>query len=260
MRRVVGWLSWLGASTVEAKTDAAISGDTITYTAVLRNDGPQDISRAVFTATFPPPLSLVPGSLSAGSEVNGQALWSGSLAQNQAFTLTYRARLSNSLPYGTVSRQISWLGLPEHTVTFDRVALVPVNIANWAQSTLSVSPTRVALNDKLTYTLRLRNTGLVDAPLITVTGEIPPHLLPLAISPPSDGGGTGTFGGGSLFWQTPVSRNQVVTLTFTAQVIAVPWPFTFPLTLRGDDGYNRPAWSVEAWVKPRRVYLPVIMK
>ncbi len=261
MRRVTGWLSWLGASTVEAQTDAATSGDTITYTAVLRNDGPQDISRAVFTATFPPPLSLVPGSLSAGSEVSGQALWSGSLAQNQPLTLTYRAQLSNSLPYGTVSRQISWISLPEHNVTFDRAALVPVNIANWSQSTLSVSPTRVALNNKLTYTLRLRNTGLVDAPLITVTGEIPPHLLPLSISPPAaGGGGTGTFGGGSLLWQTPVSRNQVVTLTFTAQVIAVPFPFTFPLTLQGNDGYHQPEWLAKAWVKPYGVYLPVIMK
>jgi uncharacterized repeat protein (TIGR01451 family) len=185
------------------------------------------------------------------------------LAKNETITFTYQAAVSPTTPYGTLGKQVSWIGYQDHGLIFDRVVVIPLNTPDWTSSTLTVSPTRVALNDGLTYTLRLLNTGSADAPLVTVTGVIPPHLLPLPITITQ---GTGSFGtiqlsDGTLTWQTPVTRNQVITLTFSAQVIAIPYPFTFPLTLSADDGSSsNNQWTVEAWVKPYPTHLPLIFK
>ncbi len=254
LRHTVGWLSWLGQSTITAdKTDAA-EGDVIIYTAVLKNDGLQPIE-TVFTATFPAPLSLVAGSASGGAtEVGGEVRWQGEISPVQPITLTYRAQVANGVPYGTAARQIGWFTIPEHHLTFDRGTTVGINTADWAHSTLTAQNTRAAISDTITYTLRLENSGIASAPMVTVTGEIPSHLQPLTTS-------GGTFSGQYLEWRTPVARNTAVTLSFQTQVISVPYPFTFPLTLTADDGYtadNR--WTAAVWVEPYQSYLPLIFK
>ncbi|MFQ5576250.1 MAG: S8 family serine peptidase, partial [Anaerolineae bacterium] len=263
-RRISGWLSWLGNSTITPGAPAAAGGDTVTYTAVLRNDGLAPIATAAFTATFPPPLSLVPGSAGGGAvERDGNVTWSGPLPQNGAITLTYRALVDPAAPYGTLSRQVSQITLRDHSLTFDRAGLLPVNIPDWSQSTLTVSPTRVSPGGVLTYTLRLVNSGVAAAPDVLVTGTIPPHL---AARPFSVTVGTGSLGSGqivsnTLRWRGPVARDSVFTLTFSAQVISVRIPFTFPLTLFADDGYSADnRWTATAWVEPFAAYLPLIIK
>lgn len=253
LRHTVGWLSPLGQSTITADKIAAAEGDTITYTAVLKNDGLQPIT-TVFTGTFPPPLNFVPGSATGGAmEFAGQVLWQGEISPGQAVTLTYRAQVDTGVPYGTPARQIGWLTLPEYRLTFDRGATVDINTADWAHSTLTAQNTRAAISDTITYTLRLENSGIAAAPMVTVTGEIPAYLRPLA----TDGG---SFSGQHLEWHTPVARNSAVSLIFQTQVISVPYPFTLPLTLFADDGYAVNRWTTEVWIEPYQSYLPLIFK
>ncbi len=253
LRHTVGWLSWLGQSTITADKTAAAEGDIISYTAVLTNDGLQPIA-TVFTATFPAPLSLVSGSAAGGAtEAGGQVLWQGEISPGLPVTLTYRAQVATSVPYGTGARQIGWLTIPDHRLTFDRGATVGINTAGWTHSSLTPQNTRAAISDTITYTLRLENSGIASSPMVTVTGEIPPHLLPLA----TDGG---AFSMQHLEWHTPVASDSAATLTFQTQVISVPYPFTFPLTLSADDGYAINRWTAEVWVEPYQSHLPLIFK
>lgn len=259
LRRTVGWLSWLGRSTVTANKTDAPAGDSITYTAVLRNDG-LSARETVFTATFPTPLNLVPGSATGGAtEASGQVTWRGIITPGQPVTLTYRALVDAPLPYGTPARQISWITLPAGNITFDRTSVIGINTANWENSTLTTNPPRAAVGDILTYTLRLENSGIASAPMVTVTGNIPSYLRPLA----AQNGGTiiTTPHTARVEWRTPVTQFAVVTLNLQTQVISVPFPFTFPLTLALDDGYrigNR--WTAEVWVEPYQTYMPLIFK
>ncbi len=259
LRRTVGWLSWLGQSTVTADKTAAPAGDTITYTAVLRNDGLSAVE-TVFTATFPAPLTLVPGSATGGAtEASGQVIWRGIITPGQPVSLTYRALVDAPLPYGTPARQISWITLPADNITFDRTPMVGINTADWAKTTLTANRSRAAIGDILTYTLRLENSGFASAPMVTVTGNIPSHLRPLAAQ--NGGDIITTANTARVEWRTPVTQFAAVTLSLQTQVISVPYPFTFPLTLAMDDGYtadNR--WAVEVWVEPYQTYMPLIFK
>ncbi len=83
LQRSLGWLSWLGRSTVTPSVSASLDGANLTYTATLINDGWIDLPAAVFTATFP--AQVTPGPASPGLIlVIGLLVWCGALARNQA--------------------------------------------------------------------------------------------------------------------------------------------------------------------------------
>lgn len=264
LRRTVGWLSWLGASNITADKSIAAGGDTITYQAVLRNDGLATINNAVFTATFPYPLSLIPGSVTGGlAAIDGNAVWNGPLAKGESITFTYQAAVDSGTPYATLSNQTNRIELIDHGLTFERIATIPINVPVWENSLLSVTPVRVPTTGTLTYTLQLENTGTADAPAVTATINIPAHLQYLG-SNPSYGIADSTLNPGgntTINWQTSVTLNQPATLTFSAQVINVPFPFSFTLPVLLDDGYTQNnRRQVEAWVIPYQSRLPIIFK
>ena len=93
MQRSVGWLSWLGASTVEASAPSVANDAFITYTATISNSGWAPISTATFTATFP--AYLTAGSASPGVVKNGETfIWADSLAVGESKTFTYSAQIN----------------------------------------------------------------------------------------------------------------------------------------------------------------------
>jgi uncharacterized repeat protein (TIGR01451 family) len=263
MRRLVGALNWLGSSTSEVDLEVATDNDLLTYTVVLKNDGPATVNTAAFTATFPPPLTLAPGSATGGaSENNGQVLWSGPLAKDETLTLTYQARVGNNVPYGTMSRQVSWLEFRDQGLLFDRVAAVPVNVADFSSSRLEASPNLIGIGQIVTYTLHLTNTGLVDAPLVSVTNHIPPYLQVLTGTINSSQGSLNLsqLVDRTIIWQTPVAVNQSVAFTYAAELVSVPYPFSLTNTFSADDGFAVEQWSVKTGVIPYESYLPLIFR
>jgi uncharacterized repeat protein (TIGR01451 family) len=173
--------------------------------------------------------------------------------------LTYTATIANSLPLGSVVSQVSWFSYPEHSILFDRMADVHVNFPNLNSSTMSVNPTRdVEENDVLTYTIVLRNTGLVDAPVVTTTNTLP-HMLDLdSVDPPSRGNVL-TYGN-SLTWTTPLSQDEVATLTYRA-IISYQSQSNIVNTAQVSDGFNSPLLlTARTSFKNIPIYLPVIMK
>jgi uncharacterized repeat protein (TIGR01451 family) len=264
LRRGVGWLSWLGTSEVGADVDLAADNDLINYTAVIRNDGLGSIQTAVFSATFPWLLSLVPGSATGGAvESSGNVIWSGPLAKNESRTITYQARVATGVPYGTMSRQISWFSYDEHALRFERVAAVPVNVPAWDTSRLTAAPPQLVRGEVFTYTMYLTNTGVVDAPVVTVTTRVSPYILPLVetISQSDQTFGPGQFNSGQITWVTTVPRNQGVWLTYAARLVVTPIPFFVPTKFEADDGFRANyKWLLNAPVKSHNLYLPISFK
>ncbi|MEM7028105.1 MAG: S8 family serine peptidase [Chloroflexota bacterium] len=264
LRRTVGWLSWLGTSDVQANVAPVVSGDVITYTAVLQNDGLEAIQTATFTATFPYPLSLVPGSATNGAlEQDGQVLWEGGLEKNEAITFTYQAQVANDTPYGTLSEQVSWIGYEDHKLWFDRVAAVPVNVPEWPNTILSGTPAIAEKGDILTYTLTLTNSGLVDAPLITVTSTIPDYTSLLTDTIQF---GTGTVNTSQLKWRTvywtvSVPQGSSTTVGYAVRLASIPARFQVHNAFIVDDGFKQDrTWETTIQVQPEKIYLPTIQK
>ncbi|RME99522.1 MAG: DUF11 domain-containing protein [Chloroflexi bacterium] len=248
MQRSVGWLSWLGASTVTAEANSVSSGSWITFTAAITNDGWDDLTTATFTATFP--AYLTPGS--------GTFNWSGPLAVNQSTTFTYTAQINQPLPAGTVISQTSWLAYPAHNIRFDRVAAVPVT-PNFSESSLGVTPAAgIQQSDTLTYTLVLRNRGMVGSGAVTTTNTLPNSLQLLGASAQA---GTVISSGNALTW-TAASLGVGAETTLTVRaVVSATGVGTIRNVAQVDDGFNRAVvLSADASFKVWPWYLPVIVK
>ncbi|MBN1992517.1 MAG: S8 family serine peptidase [Anaerolineae bacterium] len=260
MQRSVGWLSWLGRSTVKPHVSTALDGDLITYTAALTNNGWTGLT-AIFTATLPAELALTtasPGLIPSGNNL----VWTGPLAPNQSQVLTYTVAITSPLPLGTLISQTSWLAYPEHNLVFDRIADVYVNFPFLNASAITVQPAYgVEPNDVLTYTLILKNTGLVDDPMVTTTNTLPPMLSLVSVGTPSRG--SVIVGGKSITWTTPLSKNQTATLTYQALIDYRP---TNPAghiqnTAYVNDNLNEPlVLTASAAFYTHPMYLPIIVK
>jgi hypothetical protein len=155
LQRTVGWLSWLGSSTVEATATSVANGSLITFTTNIENSGWDQISTAHLTATFP--VYLVPVSASPGVSLeSGAFIWTGALAASENKSLTYTAQIAGPPPAGTTISQTSWLAYPEHGILFDRIATLEATPA-LETSSMTVSPSHdVEQNDVLSYTITFR--------------------------------------------------------------------------------------------------------
>jgi hypothetical protein len=258
MQRSLGWLSWLGSSTVTPNVSVSLDGTDLTYTARLINDGWLDLPTVTFTATFPSELTPGPASPEL-NPLGGNLVWSGPLPRNQPKVFTYTASLASSLPLGTSVRQTSWLAYPEHNILFDRVAEVRVNFPDLSNSFLSVTPTQgVDKGEILNYTLVLKNTGLVNDPIVTATHTLPPMLEWVGVDPPSQG--TIITGDKSFTWTTALAQNETATLTYRA-VISYETSSAIQNTVYINDGLNDPlALTAYTSFKIKPIYLPFIFK
>ncbi len=218
LQRIVGWLGWLGTSKTEPDRAEALAGEVINYTAVITNDGWADIQTAHFTATFPAELALVGTAFSPElSLVDGQLVWSGPLAKNERKVFNYAATVADPLPLGSVVSQTSWVAYDDHDIVVDRLTNVCVNCPNLQQSTFTANPAqKLRAGDTLTFTLVLRNSGLVDDPAVKVTNTVPLPLELVELGQPSRG--NVSQNDQSLTWTTPVSKNEAVTLTYRTVV------------------------------------------
>ncbi|MCB9100561.1 MAG: S8 family serine peptidase [Anaerolineales bacterium] len=258
MQRSLGWLSWLGNSTVTPTAEASLDGEQATYTAVIANDGWDNIATAYFTATFP--VELTPQTASPGLTLsNGNFVWSGPLAKNETKTFTYTATISDHLPLGTIVAQTSWLAYPEHHILFDRVADLRVNFPSYNTSSFSVTPTVGAqAGDILNYTLVLKNDGLVDSPVVTATNTLPLMLDLQAYTPP--GKGALSIQDRNFTWVLPLAKNETATLTYQA-VISYQTSSAIENTVEVNDGLNSPlTLTARTTYKVLPMYFPLLLK
>jgi uncharacterized repeat protein (TIGR01451 family) len=167
--------------------------------------------------------------------------------------------ITSPLPAGHVVSHTVWMGYGEHVIKFDRIADTTLNMPVLSQSTFSVTPTLAEKGDLLTYTLRVSNTGVVDA-LVTATNALPDSLALVPATLQASSGITQTDGR-AIAWTVPVSVGEAAALTYTALITQVPSGFVVHNRATLDDGLGHLlSLDAPAMIKGLPLYLPIILK
>ena len=263
MKRVVGWLSWLGGSTFSADRGAVSSNDVLTYTIALHNGGPETVS-ATLSNTLPSSLALVPGSLTgpaAYDPLTQRFSWEGPLGPGAALTCTYRVTVAAGLPTGTLITNTAGLGLEGQDIRFHRAAVVRAGTPDLSSSALRCNPSLARPGTVVTCTLALANTGPGDAPAAAITNPFPVDTALVPGSLVWIGEGTTEVLTETVYWTGPLNSGGQVTLTY--QITLPTSPVHPPLYNVAflEDGTGG-AWERATWVllKPWRAHFPVVYR
>jgi uncharacterized repeat protein (TIGR01451 family) len=263
MERVVGWLSWLGGSTVTSDRSAVSSGDALTYTIVLRNDG-SEIASTSLSNTLPLSLTLIPGSLSGPAQFYAPArriAWEGTLEPGATVTFTYRVTVAVDSSAGTPIVNKAQIGLEDQGVRFERTAVVRVDAPDLSSSVLGCEPSPARPSGLVTCTVMVANTGPADAPRTTLSDILVEQGTIVTGSLTLMGGGTAQVPTGTLRWTGPLRSGDQITLTYQLTLptfLAYPYLYSVAFLEDGVEG----AWERATWlpVEPLRAYLPLILK
>jgi uncharacterized repeat protein (TIGR01451 family)/gliding motility-associated-like protein len=157
-----------------AFVDTVYAGTEITYSILVKNNGPSDASNVVVADELADGLSFV--SASNGGVLNSKTVtWNvASMKVGDEFAVNIVVKSSSSYEKGTVIRNTA-------TVDSDNsespVTSIPVDIFVDTKSNLSI--TKTASNDSvfaganISYSIMIANSGPSDASLMTVTDTLP---------------------------------------------------------------------------------------
>ncbi|MFE4588801.1 DUF7927 domain-containing protein [Streptomyces laurentii] len=205
------------------------SGDSVTYTVTVTNDGTVDYT-ADNPATFTDDLSDVtddakvdPASLTGGAQLlDGGVSWSGPLAVGESHTVTYTVTVNGPDQGDHVLRNAVIPG-PTGSCTSadDCTSTIPVAAFT---VTKSVDATAAAPGDVLHYTLTVTNTGAVDFGGTGTPHAPPAHIVDAlagdltAADYNGDASNGGTLQGTDLVWDLdlPIGATEELTYSLTA--------------------------------------------
>jgi len=265
LQRLVGWLSWLGGSELQADRSTAQVGDTLAYTLTLRNDGPGTVIGAAVSNTLPLSAALADGPHGGATydPVTRRIAWGGDLAPGDALTFTYRLTVTaGSAALPLVNPAGFTLG--QQGLHFRREAVVRLAAPELSASTLAVTPAAANSLTEVSVTLVLRNTGLSDALDASVDAPLPWTMRLITGTLSVAGGGVATEwpAENRVQWAGPLAVGEAVTLTYHA---VAPRALTEPtwayVAARLEDGRGG-AWERGGWlyVEPHRFYFPIIAR
>ncbi len=249
MERAIGYLSWLGGSTVRPDKTVAAPGSDVTIEIVARNDGATTLPLAAFTATLPAGVSLQSGSTA----------WSGLLRARQAVTFTFTASLDGGLPPGGVVTIPVAFAEGAHGITFHKEARIGIARPDLSGSAIAVVANPAHSSGVVTWTLVARNTGLSDAPSATITGLLPIGMEMISATLASSVG-SATELSGTVQWHGAIPAGERVTITYQMAVTRTLADRLFFGSALFDDGValnHAKAWLA---LQPYRFYLPEIHK
>jgi len=266
MNRVVGWLSPLGQSSFTAEASHARSGETISLTLRLHLDeafGNTGARTVAISLPLASGLSLVTSPLSDSTASNA-GTWRGVLHDGETLTWPLLVRVSDGLPSGTLLTATVRVLIEEQQLHFTRDLVVRVNQPTLSSS-LNIDPATPKWNSTVTATLRITNTGAVDAPLAKLDSIIPTGMMLLTNTVQVTGPGavlpitlTNRFA-----WQGALAAGASATLTYQ---IAVPplmrgMPATFYHAALLNDGWSN-VGQAEVWIAPytARYPFPIVMR
>jgi uncharacterized repeat protein (TIGR01451 family) len=227
-RRAGTWINPvdLSASHKAAPPEVA-SGEALPYALYLQNTGLHAATGATISDPIPPHTAYMPGSLACSSgsctyDTAGQAVrWSGDIAPNGTVTLSFAVTLTNLLPDRTpITNTATLEDGYGHTRTLQAVTIA--RTPDLSGSFKQASPETVDAGEAVTYTIYVRNSGVVDT-----TAEMY-DALPAGLTyvPDSLSCGTGTcrYASGAVTWTGAVGGTSMVPIQFRAKVPTDGWP------------------------------------
>ncbi len=214
MGRAVGWLSWLGMSTWGAGVRAPASGEVVTMTAVLRNDGLADLNSVYLSATLPAEVELVGGPVAGAvyHPLTRTVTWRGGIGVGQAVTVSFQVRVTSSLAAATYVPFPARIGSDDHLMSFLRPYYLRVDAPDLSLSSLAITPTISSPGQVLSCVLTMRNVGARVA-TATVTATIPPPSF-FTGTLDSGGVGSGQVVSRVISWRGPVAPEGEVVVRY----------------------------------------------
>jgi uncharacterized repeat protein (TIGR01451 family) len=262
MRRVVGWLSWLGDSALAANRRVARAGDRVAYMLTARHNGSTPIS-ATMTSTWPLNVTFIPASLTPGASyslASRVVTWTGTLSPGAEVTVTYRVTLSAALSAGARLTTTAVFRDDTHGVPWDQSSAVRVAAPDLALSTFT-APSLARPDTLPTYTLVISNSGSGHAPSARATVLLPLHLSIVSDSLTLSGPGSLTLAADVIGWQGSLDAGRSAMLTYRLNTTGILTDQTLLSEALFDDGAGgsgeRAAWVDMA---PWRLVLPLIFK
>jgi hypothetical protein len=246
MNGAIGFLSWLGRSSVNTDRAWAQAGELLTATITVINDGATAIGRAAFTLTLPGDVAYV----------GGDALtWSGALSMGHIITRQLQLQLADTISTGAITLPVEFRD-DDQAVRFTRAAYLnaggPQLELSYAPELPTALPQRV-----MTWTLTARNLGVAALPL-TVTLGVPFEQQLITESLQANAGSVITTD--RLRWLGMLGAGEGLTVTFQV----TPVRTLSPLKLYGSASAATDliVWQAGSywWVTPFRSYLPLVRK
>ena len=216
------------------RTDLPALGEHLTYTVVVKNEGPGDYTAAA-PATFVDDLTEVldDASFDVGSITSSTGTatftdpdlsWSGVLAAGESATITYS--VTYAAKAGGDQQIDNAACIPEDEAVDPNQACTTVRVpgSGLEQSKVSDPPngTAVMVGDEITYTLRFSNTGPAPATVDTVddlSGVL--DDAELIAGPTAQAGLTTNLNGEAIEITGSVPTGESRTVTYTVRVRAI---------------------------------------
>jgi uncharacterized repeat protein (TIGR01451 family) len=229
------------------KTDnsaTAVPGTSTTYTIVVTNAGPRDVTGATVQDTFPANLTGVTWTASATGGATGFTANGSGGAINDTVNMPAGSRITYIVT-GAVSAAATGSLSNTATVTAPAGVTDPDTSNNVATDTDTLTPqadlalTKTIDNptpnvgDNVTFTVTLTNHGPSDA-----TGVQVNDLLPTGLTFVSDTTSQGSYDSATGLWNVgTVTNGSSKTLTLTARV-DLPQPLTNTATISHSDPFD----------------------
>jgi large repetitive protein len=213
----------IASYTVEkvSDVDEVVLGGTVTYAVTVTNTGRVDYTDAA-PATFEDDMSGVlddasyNGDATEGATLDGTTLtWSGALGIDASVTVTYSVTVNQP---ATGDRRLSNVVIPDGPgggCAVEGGCVVETPIATY-EVAKTVSNTRAATGDRLTYTITVTNTGQVaytDDEPASFTDDLTSALAIATYNDDATGGAV--YDRPVLSWQGAVAVGEVVTVTYS---------------------------------------------
>jgi len=201
-------------------TAAPKENDTVLYTIVLTNKGPDNADGVTVTDTLPGGISFVTATATQGSYLSPDGIWTvGSLAVDDSVTLTIAATVDSGTGGTSIintARSESSLGDPVLMNSIDFAGITVVSLAADLSISMVVDTSAPSENGSVTCTIILTNKGPDSADGIAVT-----DMLPAGISFASAVETQGTYSSSTGVWTVgSLAEGENATLTIAATVDA----------------------------------------
>ena len=206
-------------------------GDIITFTVTVTNNGPDTATGVQVTDDLPPGLTLVNGLIRRGT-FSTQVWDVGTLESGASATLLIHARVDSPLAQTNTATVTAADQFDPNTANDSASATETPQQSDLAL-TKSVSDATPNVNDQITFTVTLSNSGPDAATGVTVD-----DLLPAGLSFVSANPGQGTYDEFLGQWVVgTLADGATATLTITALVVS-PGPQTNTATIGHSDQFD----------------------
>ena len=214
LNRIVGWLSPLGHSSMQADAATVAPGQRVNVTVTLRADDvitqwPGRLHAASVSVTLPAGFNLLSSSLpGAGSSNAGE--WTGEINAGDAKTWVFSVIADGSADASMPLTMTAHYALEDLGIRFTQTKIVRVNAPALEPA---LEETQQSLwNGGLTLRVRVPNAGLSIAQNAVITVVVPSSVTLLAGSLIASLPGTVTTTTSTLVWQGDIPQGQVLTL------------------------------------------------